>query len=88
MADSVFVVETPDGFDADAVFVEGRDQVVIAIRITPVFGQLELGLVATVVDEANARGMALLRETPFREEYLLCVFEAFGDSEDDLLAED
>ncbi len=81
MADSPFVVETLDGFAPDDVFVEGRDQVVLAVRITPVFGQLELSLVAAVVDEANARGMALLRETPFREEYLLCVFEAYDDSD-------
>jgi hypothetical protein len=88
VTDSPFVVENLDGFTPDNVFVRGRDQLLLAVRIAPVYGQLELGLVASVVDEANARGMTLAREVPFREEYLLLVFEAFDEDDDDEDEED
>lgn len=78
-ADSTHVVESTDSFAADTVFDEGHDQVVLAVRITPVFGQLDLGLLATIVEEANTRGFTLARERPFRDEWLLCVFEAYDD---------
>ncbi len=83
MTDSPFVVETLDGFAPDSVFVRGRDQLLLAVRIAPVYGQLELSLVAAVVDEANARGMTLAREVPFREEYLLLVFDAFDEDDEE-----
>ncbi|MHB8341095.1 MAG: hypothetical protein ACYDB7_07960 [Mycobacteriales bacterium] len=81
MTDSPFVIDSLDGFVPDTVFVQGRDQLVLAVRITPTYGQLELSLVAAIVDEANARGMTLLRESLFREEYLLMVFEAYDEDE-------
>jgi hypothetical protein len=34
---------------------------------------------AHVIDDANARGYALARELPFRDEWLICVFEAFDE---------
>lgn len=83
MTESAFVVESLDGFQPDTVFVRGRDQVVLAVRMAPVYGQLELQLVAAVVDEANVRGMSLVRESVFREEYLLLVFEAYDDEDDE-----
>lgn len=78
-ADNPHVVESIDGFTADTVFNEGHDQVVLGVRITPVFGQLDLGLLAKVVDEANTRGFNLAREQAFRDEWLLCVFEAYDE---------
>jgi hypothetical protein len=83
VSESPFVIETLDGFDPDSVFVRGRDQLLLAVRIAPVYGQLELSLVAAVVDEANARGLSLARETPYREEYLLLRLEAFDDDDED-----
>lgn len=83
MTETPFVVDNTDTFQPDSVFVRGRDQLVLAVRIAPVYGQLELSLVAAVVDEANARGMSLVRETPFREEYLLLVFDAFDEEDDE-----
>lgn len=73
------VVESAEAFLPDALFTAGRDQVVVAARITPVYGQVDLTLLAQVVDAANERGFALARELPFRDEWLLCVFEAFED---------
>jgi len=86
---STFVIETRDGFLPDEIFLEGRDQVLLAVRSTPVFGQVDLTLVATVVDEANARGMSLVREHTMRDEYLLLVFDAYDDTDeaDDVDAE-
>lgn len=74
-----FTVDNLDGFDAKAVFSEGKDQVVVAVRITPVFSQVDLSLLSAVLDVANERGFALVREQPFRDEWLLCVFEAYDD---------
>jgi hypothetical protein len=76
-----FVIDAGDAFPAGELFTEARDQVVVAVRITPVYGQVDLGLLAVVVDEANSRGFALAREQLFRDEWLLCVFEAFDDDE-------
>ncbi len=80
-SEAPFVIETVDDVAADDLFNSGRDQVVIAIRITPVFGQLDLGVVAAVVDEANVRGFTLVRERSFRDEWLICVFDAFDDAD-------
>jgi hypothetical protein len=74
-----YTVDSLDGFDARAVFSEGKDQVVVAVRITPVFSQVDLSLLSAVLDVANERGFALVREQPFRDEWLLCVFEAYDD---------
>ena len=74
-----YVVETAEDFAPDALFVAGREQVVIAVRITPVYGQIDLTLVAQVVDAGNELGFALARELPFRDEWLICVFEAFDE---------
>ena len=78
-AETPYVVETLEAFTPDTLFHDQRDQVVVAVRITPVYGQLELGLLASVVDEANTRGFSLAREQPFRDEWLLCVFEGYED---------
>jgi hypothetical protein len=75
------VIETVDDLDPAAIFHPRRDQVVVAVRITPVFGTLDLGIVAEVVDEANRAGFALVRERPFRDEWLLCVFDAYEDED-------
>ncbi len=74
-----YVVETAQDFAPDTLFVAGREQVVVAVRITPVYGQVDLTLVARVVDGANELGFALARELPFRDEWLICVFEAFDE---------
>jgi hypothetical protein len=74
-----YVVETPEGFAPDSVFLDGREQVVLAVRITPVYGQVDLTLLARVVDAGNERGFGLEREQLFRDEWLLCVFEAFDE---------
>ncbi len=49
------------------------------MRITPVYGQIDLGLLARVVDAANQGAFALARELPFRDEWLICVFDAFDE---------
>jgi hypothetical protein len=74
-----FVVESSEHFQADDVFTEGREQVMVGVRLTPVYGQIDLALMAEVLDAAFERGFALVRETPFRDEWLLCVFEAFDE---------
>ncbi|WP_322748146.1 MULTISPECIES: hypothetical protein [unclassified Frankia] len=76
---SPLVVETLDDLHPTAIFNAERDQVVVAVRITPVFGTLDLDLVAAVVDAANLADFALVREQPFRDEWLLCVFDAYED---------
>lgn len=73
------VVETLEDLDVDAVFSANRDQVVVAVRITPVYSTIDLALVTAVVDAANQAGFALVRETPLRDEWLLCVFDAYED---------
>jgi hypothetical protein len=73
-----FVIDTADNLNED-LFVPERDQVVVAVRITPVYGQVDLGLLAKVVELANASDFALAREQLFRDEWLLCVFEAFDE---------
>jgi hypothetical protein len=50
-----------------------------------VFAQLDLSLLAAVVEEANLRGLSLVRESPLRDEHLLCVFEAYDDGDDEVL---
>jgi len=74
-----YVVDDLATFDPDALFREGRDQVIVGVKCTPVYGQLELGLLATVVDEANERAFSLARYEPFRDEFLLCLFEAYDE---------
>jgi hypothetical protein len=78
-----FVIETKETFAPDEIFLQGRDQVVLAVRTAPVFGQVDLGLVAAVLDEANARGMSLVREQVMRDEYLLLVLEAYDEEVED-----
>ncbi len=81
-APSPYVIEDLDGFEPAAVFAAGRDQVVVAVRLMPVFGRLDLTVLAGVVDEANARGFALARESlQSKDEWLLCVFEAYDEDE-------
>jgi hypothetical protein len=78
---SPLVVETLDDLHPTVVFNAERDQVVVAVRITPVFGTVDLTLVAAVVDAANLAGFTLVREQPFRDEWLLCVFDAYEDND-------
>jgi hypothetical protein len=81
-AEPSFVIESASDFAADALFNASRDQVIIAVRVTPVFGRLDLTVVAHVVDEANLRGFTLVREQPFHEEWLICVFDAYDEDEE------
>ena len=74
-----YVVESAEGFSPDTIFLDGREQVVVAVRITPVYGQIDLELMARVVDAGNERGFALARERPFRDEWLICVFDTFDE---------
>lgn len=74
-----FVFDTADNLAFENVFTADREQVVIAVRITPVYGQVNLGLLMQVVDEANRNDFALAREQLFRDEWLLCVFEAYEE---------
>jgi hypothetical protein len=76
-----FVIDTTDNLRFDAVFTPDREQGVVAVRITPVYGQVDLGLLMRVVDEANDRDFALAREQLFRDEWLLCVFEAYEEDD-------
>lgn len=78
-----YIVDDLATFDPESLFTEGRDQVVVGIKCTPTYGQLELGLLATVVDEANSRSFSLARHESFRDEYLLCLFEAYDEPADD-----
>ena len=80
MTEPPYVVETLDAFAPDELFLQNREQLVVAARVTPVYGRLDLTVVAAVVEEANARGMSLVRELPFRDEYLLLVFEAYEEA--------
>jgi hypothetical protein len=74
-----YVIDTPENIAGAELFAPERDQVVVAIRITPVYGKVDLGLLMQVVDEANRRDFLLAREQLFRDEWLLCVFEAFDE---------
>jgi hypothetical protein len=74
-----YVVESAEAFSPEAIFLNGRDQLVLAVRITPVYGQIDLTLLAQVIDAANERGFSLSREAPFRDEWLICVFDAFDE---------
>ena len=76
-----YVVESAEAFSPDALFRKDREQVVVAVRITPVYGQLDLTLLAAVIDAGGSRGFALAREYPFRDEWLICVFDAYGADE-------
>jgi hypothetical protein len=76
------VVESLEDLDPEEVFSPQRDQVVLAVRITPVFGTLDLSLAMAVVDAANQAGFTLVREQPFRDEWLLCIFDAYEESDD------
>jgi hypothetical protein len=72
-----YVIDTADNLPVDELFAPEREQVVLAVRITPVYGKVDLGLLAKVVDEANLHDFALAREQLFRDEWLLCVFDAY-----------
>jgi hypothetical protein len=72
-----YVVDNVESLPTAAIFAAGREQVVLAVRITPVYGKVDLGLLMRVVDEANKNDFALVREQLFRDEWLLCVFEAY-----------
>ena len=72
-----YVIDNVDNLPTAAIFSPGREQVVLAVRITPVYGQVDLGLLMRVVDVANKNDFALVREQLFRDEWLLCVFEAY-----------
>ncbi len=74
-----YVIETAEAFAPDAVFLDDREQVALAVRITPVYGQIDLTLLASVVDAGNQRGFTLAREQPFRDEWLICVFDTFAE---------
>ena len=76
-----FVIDTADDLPFEKIFSSDREQVVLAVRITPVYGQVNLGLLMHVVDEANRNEFALAREQLFRDEWLLCVFEAYEDED-------
>ncbi len=52
-----YVVETAEDFAPDTLFQAGREQVVLAVRITPVYGQIDLTLVARVVDAATSSAL-------------------------------
>jgi hypothetical protein len=73
-----YVIESAEAFFPDALFRKDREQVVVAVRITPVYGQLDLTLLAAVIDAAGTRGFALAREYPFRDEWLICILDAYG----------
>jgi hypothetical protein len=73
-----YVVDSRDNL-TPGLFPPESDQVVVAVRITPVYGQVDLGLLNDVVQQANASDFALAREQLFRDEWLLCVFEAFEE---------
>jgi hypothetical protein len=75
------VIESLDGLDLDEYFNTSRDQVMLAVKIVPVVGQLDLSLVMAVVDAANDAGFALVREQPLQDEWLLCVFDAYEDQD-------
>jgi hypothetical protein len=74
-----YVVDTADNLPSADIFSADRDQVVLAVRITPVYGQVDLELLMKVVDVANQNDFGLVREQLFRDEWLLCVFEAYED---------
>lgn len=74
-----YVIDRADNLRPELFTPEG-DQVVLAVRITPVYGQVDLGLLAKVVQQANDADYALVREQLFRDEWLLCVFEAFDEA--------
>jgi hypothetical protein len=76
-----FVIDSADNLRAAELFLPDREQVVVAVRITPVYGQVDLGLLMRVVDEANRNDFALAREQLFRDEWLLCVFEAYEEED-------
>ena len=75
------VIESIEDLNPDEVFSSRRDQVILAVKIAPVFNTLDLGLVTAVVDAANQAGFALVREQTFRDEWLLCVFDAYEDQD-------
>lgn len=77
------VVETFADLDAEVVFAPEHDQVILAVRIAPVFNELDLGLLSAVVDAANQAGFILVRERTLRDEWLLCVFDAYDDHDHD-----
>jgi hypothetical protein len=74
-----YTVESLDSFDAAGVFGPEREQVVLAVKITPVYSQVDLSLLAGVIEVAQEHGFLLAREHPFKDEWLLCTFETYDD---------
>ncbi|MCM3886414.1 hypothetical protein [Frankia sp. R82] len=72
------VVERIEDLDTGTVFAPHRDQVILAVRVTPVFNALDLTLITSVIDAANQAGFSLAREKLFRDEWLLCVFDSYA----------
>lgn len=81
MADNPYVIEAAEDFAPDELFLQGRDQLIVAVRIAPVLGQFDLSLLTLVLDEANARGMSVVRERVLRDSHLLIVLEAYDEEE-------
>jgi hypothetical protein len=75
-----FVVTDADTFEPDAVFIDGRDQILLGVQISD-GGIADLSLLALVIDEANARGFSMGRFEPYGIEMLLCLFEEYDEPE-------
>lgn len=74
MAEHVVAVDTDLHEQADRMFAEDRVQAVVAVRISGGalgYGTVDLGLLQSVVDTANARGFSLTTLTPSGEHALL-----------------
>lgn len=79
MADNPYVIDVAEDFAPEDLFLQGRDQLILAVRIAPVLGQFDLTLLTVVVDEANARGMNVVREQVLRDSHLLIILEAYDE---------
>ena len=77
-----FVVTDLDSFEPDALFIDGRDQVILGVQISD-NGIADLALLQIVTDEANARGFSMARFEPYGLEMLLCLFEEYDEPEAD-----
>ena len=74
-----YVIDSADDVPVEAIFRADREQVVLAIRITPVYGQVNLGLLMRLVDEANKRDFALAREQLCPRRVAALRFEAYEE---------
>jgi hypothetical protein len=79
VADNPYVIDAAEDFAPDDLFLQGRDQVILAVRIAPVMGHFDLSLLAAVIDEANARGMGVVREQVLHDSHLLIILEAYDE---------